>query len=243
MTNILELDHVSKSYGDQHILQAFTARITQPEMIAVLGKSGQGKSTLLRLMCRLEAQDEGDIRLHGRSYLEVDPKEWRKKVCYVSQQPVMLPGSVEDNLRTVSQLHKTSFDLPLAKQLMASLDLGNLDWNKKSSDLSGGEKQRVALVRSLLLRPEILLLDEVTASLDMESKQAVEKLLQDWRDQEGATCISITHDLEQAERLCHRVWFIERGSLVEDSASYDFFKNPSTESARRYVHLVPEEGM
>lgn len=243
MTNILELDQLSKGYGDQPILQGFTAQIAEPEMVAVLGKSGQGKSTLLRIMCRLEAQDEGEIRLHGRSYLEIDPKEWRKKICYVSQQSVMLPGSVEDNLRTVSQLHKTPFDLPLAKQLMTSLELEYLDWDKKSSDLSGGEKQRVALVRSLLLRPEVLLLDEVTASLDMQSKHAVEKLLQDWRDQEGATCISITHDLEQAERLCHRVWFIEGGSLLEDSASHDFFKNPSTESARNYLHLSPQEGI
>ncbi len=243
MTNILEMDHLSKSYGEKPILNAFTAQILKPEMISLLGKSGQGKSTLLRIICRLEAHDEGGIQLHGRSYEVIDPKEWRKKICYVSQQSYMLPGSVEDNLRTVSQIHKTPFDKPFAKELMTSLNLDHMDWNKKSADLSGGEKQRVALVRSLLLRPEILLLDEVTASLDMQSKQAVEKLLQDWQEQEGATCVWITHDLEQAQRLSHRVWFIEGGSLLEDSNSHDFFENPSTENARNYLQLVPQEGI
>jgi len=240
LTNILDMNQLSKRYGDTTILQRFTAQIKRSEIISLLGKSGQGKSTLLRIMCRLESQDEGEILLHGHSYLTVDPKEWRKKICYVSQQSYMLPGSVEDNLRTVSQLHKTPFDMPLAKELMISLDLDYLDWGKKSIDLSGGEKQRVSLVRSLLLRPEILLLDEVTASLDMQSKHAVEKLLQEWQEQEGTTCICITHDIEQAQRMSHRIWFIEEGSLLEDSDSGDFFENPSTVSARNYLQRVPQ---
>ncbi|OAB45199.1 hypothetical protein PBAT_13460 [Paenibacillus antarcticus] len=236
----MEMNQLSKCYGDKTILQRFTAQIKRPEIISLLGKSGQGKSTLLRILCRLEAQDEGEILLHGHSYLTVDPKEWRKKICYVSQQSYMLPGSVEDNLRMVSQLHKTPFDMPLAKKLMISLDLDYLDWGKKSIDLSGGEKQRVALVRSLLLSPEILLLDEVTASLDMQSKHTVEKLLQEWQEQEGTTCICITHDIEQAQRMSHRIWFIEEGSLLEDSDSCDFFENPCTESARNYLQRVPQ---
>ena len=234
---------MSKRYGDQPILNAFTSQITNPEVITLLGKSGQGKSTLLRILCRMEAQDDGEVRLYGRSYLEVDPKEWRRKISYVSQQSYMLPGSVEDNLRTVSQLHKIDFDHNLAKRLMSSLNLDYLDWGKKSSELSGGEKQRVALVRSLLLRSEILLLDEVTASLDMQSKIAVEKLLQDWREQEGATCIWITHDIEQAQRISQRVWFIESGVLLEDSHCYEFFDNPMTNSARSYLQLTPQEGI
>ncbi|WP_438350380.1 ABC transporter ATP-binding protein [Paenibacillus sp. FA6] len=241
MTSILEMDQLSKRYGDQPILNAFTSQICNPETITLLGGSGQGKSTLLRILCRMEAQDDGEVRLHGRSCLEVGPIEWRKKISYVSQQSYMLPGSVEDNLRTVSKLHKIDFDYNLAKQLMSSLNLDDLDWGKKSSELSGGEKQRVALVRSLMLRSEILLLDEVTASLDMQSKLAVEKLLQDWREQEGVACIWITHDLQQAQRLNQRVWYIAGGSLLEDSDCRDFFDNPITDSARSYLQLVPQE--
>ncbi|OAB28457.1 hypothetical protein PMSD_22120 [Paenibacillus macquariensis subsp. defensor] len=235
------MNQLRKSYVDKIILDGFTAQITRPEIISLLGKSGQGKSTLLRILCRLEAQDEGETLLHGHSYLTVEPKEWRKKICYVSQQSYMLPGSVEDNLRMVSQLHKSTFDMQLARELMISLNLDYLDWGKKSIDLSGGEKQRVALVRSLLLRPEILLLDEVTASLDMQSKHAVEKVLQDWQEQEGATFIWITHDIEQAQRMSHRIWFIEEGSLLEDSEGREFFENPSTVSARNYLQRVPQE--
>ncbi|OAB76575.1 ABC transporter ATP-binding protein [Paenibacillus crassostreae] len=217
--NILEISKLYKTYGDQTILNDLSATISIPERIALLGKSGQGKSTLLRILCRLETQDLGGISFQGRSYLDMDVKEWRKKISYVSQQSYMLQGSVEDNLRTVSQLHRTDFDIALAKQLMAALNLEHLDWNKSSSELSGGEKQRVALARTLLLKPEVILLDEVTASLDMESKYAVETLLIDWQREKGNTFIWITHDLEQAERISNRIWFIEGGSLVEDGES------------------------
>ncbi|AOZ94388.1 hypothetical protein LPB68_20730 [Paenibacillus crassostreae] len=219
MMNILEISKLYKTYGDQTILNDLSATISIPERIALLGKSGQGKSTLLRILCRLETQDLGGISFQGRSYLDMDVKEWRKKISYVSQQSYMLQGSVEDNLRTVSQLHRTDFDIALAKQLMAALNLEHLDWNKSSSELSGGEKQRVALARTLLLKPEVILLDEVTASLDMESKYAVETLLIDWQREKGNTFIWITHDLEQAERISNRIWFIEGGSLVEDGES------------------------
>ncbi|WP_409344983.1 ATP-binding cassette domain-containing protein [Paenibacillus sp. MBLB4367] len=239
MKPILSIDRLGKTLPDETQTRLFsdiTAQIGEPAIVAVLGASGQGKSTLLRIVASLDVADEGDIFLHGMAQKEWKPEEWRMKVCYVAQHAVMLPGTVEDNLRIVSVLHRTAFDRPLAERLMSRLGLEGA-WRKQAGDLSGGEKQRVALIRSLLLRPEILLLDEVTASLDMHSKQAVESLLADWHRTEGTTAVMITHDLAQAAELSGRIWFMSEGTLLEDNVAELFFRQPNTEAGRRFLQL------
>jgi putative ABC transport system ATP-binding protein len=218
-----------------------SVQIHEPCIISVLGASGQGKSTLLRIIGRLDAADEGAIRYRDRLSNEWQPQIWRSKVCYVAQQAVMLPGSVEDNLRAVSSLQKQPFDKEWAKQLLQAVGLESLDWSKRAADLSGGEKQRLALVRSILLRPEVMLLDEITASLDVQSKQAVEQLLLDWHSKEGVTLIWVTHDLEQARQTSSQVWFMAEGTLHEDSPTDAFFERPATDLARKFIQ--PADGI
>jgi putative ABC transport system ATP-binding protein len=155
-------------------------------------------------------------------------------VSYVAQQAVMLPGSIDDNLRTVSRLHGMPYDSFLAAQLVEQLGLDYLDLSKKAADCSGGEKQRIALIRSLLLRPRILLLDEITASLDMNSSQKVEALLLKWHQEEGTSYLWVTHDLEQARRISSRTWIVSRGGL-QDHRSDILFKEPVAEIARKYI--------
>ncbi|WP_091169357.1 ATP-binding cassette domain-containing protein [Paenibacillus sp. 1_12] len=215
----------------------FTAQIDEPAIISVLGASGQGKSTLLRIIGMLDTADKGTVCYRGKLSNEWQPNMWRNKVSYVAQQAVMLPGSVEENLRTVSRLQKQSFDRILALRLLEAVQLDNLDWSKRAEDLSGGEKQRLALVRSMLLRPEIFLVDEITASLDVRSKQAVEELLLDWHRRDGSTFIWVTHDLDQARHTSSQVWFMAENRLCENSPTSAFFERPETESARKFVQV------
>jgi putative ABC transport system ATP-binding protein len=112
-----------------------------------------------------------------------------------------------------------------------------LEWSKPVQGLSGGEKQRVALVRSLLLRPEIMLLDEVTASLDQHSRHAVEAMLLKWHQREGTSLIWVTHDLEQARLCTQRVWFLAEKTLLEDRDTYSFFHSPSSTAAQNFLNL------
>lgn len=214
MTVFLSIDQLSKrrhEAPDRYLFQGITAEVHRGQRVALLGVSGQGKTTLLRIIARLDAMDEGGLSLHGQPADNWKPQEWRAKVSYVAQQAVMLTGSVEDNLRTVSRLHGTPFDRELARTCMEALGLGALAWSKPASELSGGEKQRTALVRTLLARPDVLLLDEVTASLDPGSKRAVEQWLNAWSEREGTACVWITHDLEQAKQVSDRVWFMADG--------------------------------
>ncbi|GAA3407792.1 ATP-binding cassette domain-containing protein [Paenibacillus hodogayensis] len=227
--------------GSPYLFAEVSAVIGQPERISVIGASGQGKSTLLRTLALLESPDQGDMIYEGVSYRKYDPRMWRKQICYVAQQAVMLPGSVEDNLRTASRLHGGSYDERLASRLLEEAMLAELDRNKPAGDLSGGEKQRIALIRSMLLRPSVLLLDEVTSALDRNSARAVEQLLLRWQAEEGGTMIWITHDLEQAERTSHRTWFMSGSTLLEDRQTAEFFRQPATEAGRQFIRIPANE--
>jgi putative ABC transport system ATP-binding protein len=238
MGALLELAHIAKrksSESDSPLFAEVNTIVTDPTIIHILGVSGQGKSTLLRIIGLLTPPDAGTITLHGRPSKEWAPEKWRSLVSYVAQQPVMLPGSVEENLRTVSRLQQKPFEEKHARMLMERVGLGELAWNKPASLLSGGEKQRIALVRTLLLRPQILLLDEVTASLDIHSQHAVEELLTAVHREEGVTLIWVTHHLQQARQVSQRIWFMAERTLLEDAPTEQFFQSPQTAAARMFL--------
>ncbi|CAM4338248.1 ABC transporter ATP-binding protein [Paenibacillus tarimensis] len=245
MTPVLELHQLAKLQFDEkeeYLFRPITSKVAKGDRIAVVGASGQGKSTLLRILARLERQDEGYMSLGGVRDTDWKPAEWRKKVCYTAQHPVMLPGTVEDNLRTVSRLHSLPFDESAAKEYMSQIGLGDMDWRKEASSLSGGEKQRVALVRSLLLEPEVLLLDEFTASLDPGSREGAEMCVRQWADTRNSAVLLISHDMEQAERMCRTVWFMSGGELLEAADAGRFFAAPETESAKQFLQRSLGEG-
>ncbi|MCK9859446.1 ATP-binding cassette domain-containing protein [Paenibacillus sp. ATY16] len=246
---VLQVNEMAKSKFDNRnewLFSGVTAEIRPEDRIVLLGGSGQGKSTLLRIFSLLEPFDKGDIHLDGQTSAECKPQNWRKKVTYVAQKPVMRSGTVAHNLRTVSELHNKPFEEELARSYMEAVGLGRMDWDKQASDLSGGEQQRLALVRSLLLHPELLLLDEITSSLDPASKRAVEKLLMDWAAGQAngleRAYLWITHDLDQARLISNQVWFMAEGRLLERSATEMFFENPATEQAGLFIRSLQETG-
>ncbi|UVI31580.1 ABC transporter ATP-binding protein [Paenibacillus spongiae] len=244
MTVLLAMENITKHRQDDAskiLFERITAEIAAGQHVALLGGSGQGKSTLLRIIARLERCDAGEIALHSKPIAAWKPQDWRRKVCYVAQQAVMLPGTVEQNLRTASELHGLPFHEALAKRCMEAVGLGAVDWQKPAADLSGGEKQRTALVRAMLLSPDVLLLDEVTASLDPGSKRLVERCLSEWAAQEEKALIWVTHDLEQAKQVSDTVWFMAEGKLLEHCETAVFFDCPSTDQARRYLQQSRKE--
>lgn len=232
---ILAFKALSKTLaGGRTLFANIAASIDTPSSIALIAPSGHGKSTLLRLLALLDEPSGGEVLLEDRSSAGWEPQAWRCKAAYVAQQAVMLPGSVEWNLRAFSRLHGTAFDEAGSKALMAAAGLSATGWSEDADTLSGGEKQRVSLVRSLLARPEILLLDEVTASLDRHSKDAVEKMLLALHAKSGTSLVWVTHDLEQARRVSTRIWFLADGSLW-DGESEAFFRQPPTEAAAQFL--------
>ncbi|MCR8644800.1 ATP-binding cassette domain-containing protein [Paenibacillus sp. N1-5-1-14] len=237
---ILQVDELGKMHSgkqEQVLFAHVSATIEEPTRICMIGASGQGKSTLLRIIGFMDREDQGQVLLQGKDRSKWVPREWRKQASYVAQQPVMLAGTIEDNLRVVSTLHQSVFDEKLAKRLMERAGLTEMAWSKPASDLSGGEKQRLALVRSMLLRPAILLLDEVTSSLDMHSKQLIEMMLMDWHEEEETTLIWVTHDMDQARQCSSRLWFLAEGTILEDVSTVDFFEEPRTQPGRKFLGI------
>ena len=176
---------------------------------ALLGPSGAGKSTLLRLLNRLAEPDQGTVRYHGTDVRELDPLELRRRVGLVPQLPAPVPGTVRDNVLFGPRLEGREVD-PVRPLELAGLERSFLD--RDASRLSVGEQQRVMLARALALEPEVLLLDEPTASLDAAATEAVESALRNLRD---VSLVLVTHDAQQAERLTDRTLRLREGTVAE----------------------------
>jgi putative ABC transport system ATP-binding protein len=175
---------------------------------ALLGPSGSGKSTLLRLLNRLADPDEGTVRFHGDDVRALDPLELRRRVGLVPQLPAPVPGTVADNVCFGPRLHGEDVD-PEGPLRLAGLDASFA--GRDASRLSVGEQQRVMLARALALRPEVLLLDEPTASLDAAATAAVEQALRNLR---GVSLVLVTHDRGQADRLAERTIELRAGQVA-----------------------------
>jgi putative ABC transport system ATP-binding protein len=163
------------------------------------GVSGSGKTSLLRTLARLQAPVSGEMRLEGKSWKLVPPEKWRTRVLYAHQKPVMFQASVASNLNMPFSLHcrhGNRLDLEKARIMLAELQIANLRdiLDRDALTLSVGESARVALVRCLLVNPAVLLLDEITASLDADSRDAALGLLKRWVASQPRAIVGVSHD-------------------------------------------------
>ncbi len=205
---------------DQTLLQPTTFALHGGERVAITGPSGSGKSVFLRALALLDPLDAGRIMWHGAPVERAAIPRYRRNVAYIRQRPALLDGTVEDNLRYPFELRTyrdVRFDRALAASLAAQAGRGHDFLDKRASELSGGEAQIVALIRVLQLTPEVLLLDEPTASLDPESSHAIEALVRAWFDVDAARHASmwVSHDPAQAARMSERHLTMRAGVLDE----------------------------
>lgn len=181
---------------DQRVIK-ISGQVQAGGTIAVQGPSGSGKSTILRVMARLITAHGGEMFLQGTSWKEITPSEWRMRLQYLSQKPILFDGTVEENLRmpftfkSVSQ--KRSFQFSAAAAYLDQLQLSNKLLQQEARTLSGGEAARISLIRALLIEPEILLLDEPTAYLDGDNRERLMTLLRQWVAEERRAIIMVSH--------------------------------------------------
>ena len=210
MTAILEIKQVGKKSWEtkeglpQYLFQNMSSVVFPRDRIALLGKSGQGKSTFLRCLSILDTFDNGSVVLDGAPYKQVPLQKWRTSIVYVAQQSTMLPGTIEDNLKTVSRIHNRPFEEELAKDWMKELGLDELGWNKDASLLSGGEKQRLAIARTLGTNPKIICFDEPTSALDPKLVKQVFSIIKKLAKQ-GKAILIVSHDIKFANEISNRI--------------------------------------
>ena len=174
------------------------------ETLTIVGPSGAGKSTLLRLLCRLDEPTEGTVYLDGTDYRTVDPVALRSRIGTVPQDAALRDGTVRENVTIGPRLRSESVDSGRVETLLSDVGLGGYA-DREISDLSGGEAQRVAIARTLVVDPEVLLLDEPTASLDPDAQAGIENLLSELLAEADRTAVLVTHDQAQVDRIADRV--------------------------------------
>lgn len=236
---VLELQNITKSFGQQTILNHLSLSVKEGEVVVILGPSGCGKSTLLRCINKLESIQEGDILLDGQSILSgtLSLQDIRQKIGMVFQDYELFPHmDVLQNLTLapVRALKRNKEEVQAeAETLLKRVGLED----KKHSyarELSGGQKQRVAIIRSLLMHPEIILFDEVTASLDPEMVREVLVLINDLA-KEGRTMLIVTHEMAFARAIADRIIFMDKGEIIEENTAQNFFQHPQTQRAQAFL--------
>lgn len=202
------------------LLHATDFALYAGERAAITGPSGSGKSVFLRTLALLDASDAGFVTWRGGRIARSHIPAYRRRVAYIAQRPAMLDGTVEDNLRYPFMLktyRDAHFDRDTAARLAQAAGRGADFLDKFASDLSGGEAQIAALVRVLQLAPDVLLLDEPTASLDPASARSIEALVSAWFDADATrACIWVSHNPEQAQRVASRHLTMSAGVLGGD---------------------------
>ena len=238
---LLTIEHLKKSFGDNVILDDVNLTVKQGEVIVIIGPSGCGKSTLLGCINALEPIQEGQILLDGE---KIEPKsknltQLRQKIGMVFQSYELFPHlSVLDNIMLApTKVQKRPKD-EVKEEALALLERVGLAEKAKSypRELSGGQKQRVAIVRALCMHPEILLFDEVTAALDPEMVREVLDVMLNLAAQ-GRTMLIVTHEMQFAKAVADRVIFLDNGNIVEDAAPDEFFNHPKTSRAKQFLNM------
>ncbi len=214
MTPIIEFRNISFAYppagglGEKVIFNDFSLKVDPGETLVIGGKSGCGKTTLLRLMAWMEEPGAGGVYFDGKPYAEFDPPALRRQVSLVSQIPVMMEGSTRRNLTL-------GLSEPVADEVLISwmdkFDLESALLESQADSLSVGQQQRVAVIRNLLVNPKALLLDEPTSGLDPDSGEIFRAAMRRLSNEDGLTIIWNSHDVSALESMATRTEIIDAG--------------------------------
>jgi len=236
---MIEIDKVTKSYGDRRVVDSLSLTVGAGELCVLLGSSGCGKSTTLRMINRLIPTDSGSIRIGGEDITLVPVEALRRRIGYAIQSIGLFPHwTVEDNIATVPRLLKWP-EARVRDRVGELLELFRLDpatyRGKYPHQLSGGEQQRVGVARALAADPELLLMDEPFAAVDPITRDALQSELAHIHRATGKTIVFVTHDIEEALRLATQIAIMEGGRIVQLGLPLDILEHPANDFVRDFV--------
>ena len=242
MTQAIEINNVSKWFGEFRALNDVSLKTAQGEKVVICGPSGSGKSTLVRCINRLEIHQEGSIKVQGIELTDKNSSisEIRSEVGMVFQQFNLFPHlTVLQNLTlgptkalglTQKEANERAFKLLERVRIPEQAD-------KRPGHLSGGQQQRVAIARSLCMEPKIMLFDEPTSALDPEMISEVLDVIVDLAN-EGMTMVVVTHEMGFARKVADRMVFMDEGKIIETGKPKDFFDSPKTERCKLFLNQI-----
>jgi phospholipid/cholesterol/gamma-HCH transport system ATP-binding protein len=225
------IDNLHKRFGDQIVLNGISLHVERGETVAVLGRSGIGKSVLLKLIIGLQPSDSGSVKIDGQEITSLDVKrlnEVRKRIGFLFQQAALYDSlTVEENVAFPLSRHTAMPDADRkkrARELLGSVGMDQ-DLEKMPSEISGGMQKRVGLARALALDPNILLFDEPTAGLDPITAAEIGKLILELKQKRKMTAIVVTHDIRGAKVFSDRMVLIHEGNILAEGPLADLQKS------------------
>lgn len=251
MQTVIEFRHIKKAYGDKVILKDLNLSIEKGEFITIIGSSGCGKTTALKMVNGLLSPTEGDILIDGENIRDRNQTELRRNIGYAIQGSVLFPHmTVEQNISYVPNLLNKRNRQRTKEAVSKWMRIVGLDEELKSrypSELSGGQQQRVGIARALAASPEILLMDEPFGAVDELTRSQLQTELRRIYEQTGITVLFVTHDISEALKLGTKVLVMDKGEIQQYDAPGELVRHPATDfvkklvdQERRICHL-PEE--
>ena len=235
--NFLEIKNINKSFKNKKILKDITLTIKKGEISSIFGYSGEGKSTLLSIVCGLIKQDSGDVFLKGNNINKMEPYE--RSISLVMDEPLLFPNmNIMENIAFGLKLNKNITKLSLYKynkksvketvlNIMDILGISGLE-NRYPGEISMGQSQRISLARAIVTNPDIILMDEPFSNLDIISKTKVRSLIKNIQKELKITILLVTHDIEDVMNLSDTMFILNKGFIQEFGNPEDILKKPST---------------
>ncbi len=222
---------MTKKFGSMTAIDSLSLRLEANDIVVIVGVNGSGKTTLLRLLAGLEEPDAGSIIINSVK----KANELRQMSTLVFQKTTMFNRTVSSNLEFGLRIRGYEKDV-IKEKISEALEIVGLEGfgNRNAKKISGGEQQRVALARAFLLEPKILLLDEPTSNLDVNSAKIIEKVIQERKSSDNIIVLS-THNLYQAKRLGDEIVHIHDGKIISQAKQKDFFSKPKNKITEKFI--------
>ena len=240
---LIQINHLTKKFGDNVVLNDISETIDQGDVIVVIGASGGGKSTFLRSLNLLNRPTAGEILFEGTNLVDLSEKQLdnvREKMGMVFQSFNLFPNmTVLENIKLAPLKVKTVTDeeaTKTAKELLEQVGLAEKA-DAYPASLSGGQQQRVAIARALAMHPDVMLFDEPTSALDPEMVGEVLKVMQDLA-KTGMTMVVVTHEMGFARSVADQVWFMDGGKILEKGTPEQLFEHPQEERTQEFLSKI-----
>ncbi|QXW65830.1 ABC transporter ATP-binding protein [Streptobacillus moniliformis] len=223
------------------ILNNLNLEIQKGEFFVIIGPSGSGKTTMLKLINRLIKQTEGDIFFQNKNLKEYNLRELRLEIGYVLQQIALFPNlTVEENIALIPEMKNMDKDV-IKKKTIDLLEKVGLDSEKYMKrfprELSGGEKQRIGILRAIISNPKILLMDEPFSALDPISKTQLQDLIKMLHDEYKMTTVFVTHDMSEALKLADRICIMKNGEIIQCDNPMEMRNNPINDFVKEFFYV------
>lgn len=237
MNNIIEFLNVKKSYGDNRVLNDFNIEIEKGSFVTIIGSSGCGKTTVLKMINGLLVPDAGKIKIKGEDIKNKDQIQLRRNIGYAIQGSVLFPHmTVEENIAYVPNLLNKKDKAKTKDAVDKWMNIVGLTEDLKDrypAELSGGQQQRVGIARALAASPEILLMDEPFGAVDEITRKQLQSELLDIYQKTGITVLFVTHDIGEALKLGTKVLVMDKGEIHQYATPEELLLNPATEFVKK----------